>query len=58
MKKFPQRKLETPPKIGELTTLLKQEFQDDVTDFHAHRDEETVVIKRDALEGCLPLFKG
>ena len=41
---------ETPPETGELTTLLKQEFPDDVTDFHAHRDDETVVIKRDALE--------
>ena len=40
----------TPPETGELTTLLKQEFTDDVTDFHAHRDDETVVIKRDALE--------
>ena len=40
----------TPPETGELTTLLKQEFPDDVTDFHAHRDDETVVIKRDALE--------
>jgi|TARA_B100000795_G_C22658370_1_gene383082 NADH-quinone oxidoreductase subunit C len=40
----------TSPETGELTTLLKQEFPDDVTDFHAHRDDETVVIKRDALE--------
>jgi NADH-quinone oxidoreductase subunit C len=40
----------TPPETGELTTLLKKEFPDDVTDFHAHRDDETVVIKRDALE--------
>ena len=40
----------TPPETGELTTLLKQEFSDDVIDFHAHRDDETVVIKRDALE--------
>ena len=40
----------TPPETGELTALLKQEFPDDVTDFHAHRDDETVVIKRDALE--------
>ena len=38
------------PEKGELTTLLKQEFSDDVIDFHAHRDDETVVIKRDALE--------
>jgi len=41
---------ETPPETGELTTLLKQEFPDDVSDFHAHRDDETVVIERDALE--------
>jgi|TARA_B110000240_G_scaffold56955_1_gene64842 NADH-quinone oxidoreductase subunit C len=40
----------TSTETGELTTLLKQEFPDDVTDFHAHRDDETVVIKRDALE--------
>ena len=40
----------TSPEKGELTTLLKQEFSDDVIDFHAHRDDETVVIKRDALE--------
>jgi NADH-quinone oxidoreductase subunit C len=40
----------TSTEKGELTTLLKQEFPDDVTDFHAHRDDETVVIKRDALE--------
>ena len=40
----------TSPETGELTTLLKQEFPDNVTDFHAHRDDETVVIKRDALE--------
>jgi len=40
----------TSPETGELTTLLKQEFPDDVTDFHAHRDDETVIIKRDALE--------
>ena len=36
---------ETPLEAGELTTLLKQEFPDDVTDFHAHRDDETVVIE-------------
>ncbi|HIB15703.1 MAG TPA: NADH-quinone oxidoreductase subunit C, partial [Candidatus Lambdaproteobacteria bacterium] len=44
------KETETPPETGELTTLLKQEFPDDVTDFHAHRDDETVVIERDALE--------
>ena len=44
------KETETPPETGELTTLLKQEFKDDVTDFHAHRNDETVVIERDALE--------
>jgi len=44
------KETETPPETGELTTLIKQEFPDDVTDFHAHRDDETVVIERDALE--------
>ena len=33
------KETETPPETGELTTLLKQEFQDDVTDFHAPRDD-------------------
>ena len=48
------KEAETPPETGELTTLLKQEFPDYVTDFHAHRDDETVVIERDALEAvCL-----
>ena len=47
-----------PPETGELTTLLKQEFPDDVTDFHAHRDDETVVIETRCLGGCLPLFTG
>ena len=41
---------ETPPETREMTTLLKQEFPDVVTDFHSHRDDETVVIERDALE--------
>jgi len=40
----------TPPEACELTTMLKQEFPGDVTGFHAHRDDETVVIERDALE--------
>ena len=44
------KETETPPETGELTTLLKQEFPDDVNDFHAHRDDETVIIERDALE--------
>ena len=42
------KETETPPETGELAILLKQEFPDDVTDFHAHRDDETVVIERDA----------
>ena len=41
---------ETPPETGKLTTLLKQKFPDDVTDFHAYRDDEAVVIERGALE--------
>jgi NADH-quinone oxidoreductase subunit C len=35
---------------GELTALLKKEFPKAVLGFHAHRADETVVIKRDSLE--------
>ena len=38
------------PVTGELTTLLQDEFPDAVTEFHAHRGDETVVIERDAFE--------
>ena len=35
---------------GELTSLLRQEFPDEITDYHSHRGDETVVIKRDSFE--------
>lgn len=44
------KETETSPEEGELTKLLKAEFRDAVTDFHAHRGDETVVIERDSLE--------
>ena len=35
---------------GKLTALLKQIFPNAVLDFHSHRLDETVVIKRDSLD--------
>ena len=35
---------------GKLTMLLKDKFPNAVTEFHAHRGDETVVIERDSFE--------
>jgi NADH-quinone oxidoreductase subunit C len=44
------KETEVSPVVGELTTLLQDEFPDAVTEFHTHRGDETVVIERDVFE--------